>query len=136
MPSIIPVSPGFGYSNRDSIEITTANEATFGVKIQKYHANNGALNTGSVSLVLNIKTGYISLQFHIVFDYDFTTTSARIKKKLPDNWEDIFNDHRELLPEEFQFSIGKQWKTPTDCSEVDRKVINNSLTDRSEGNRK
>ena len=41
----------------------------FGVKIQKYHAHNGALNIGSVALVLNIKTGYIYTQFHIFF-YD------------------------------------------------------------------
>ena len=36
----------------------------------------------------------------------------------------------------FQFRIGKQWKTPIDCSEGDRKVNNNSPTDRSEVDRK
>ena len=29
-------------------------------------------HAGSVALVLNIKTGYISSQFHIVFDNEFT----------------------------------------------------------------
>ena len=82
--------------------------ATFGIKIQKYHADNGDLNTGSVDLVLNIITGYIYPQFHIVFDDDFTKTSARITNKLPDNWDDLFNNHRELPLDEFQFSIGKQ----------------------------
>ena len=99
MPSIIPVSPGFGYSNRGSSESTTANEATFGLKIQNYHAENVALNTGSVAQVINIKTGYISPQSHIVFDAYFTTTSARITNKLPDNWGDLLNNHRELPPE-------------------------------------
>ena len=34
MQIIIPVSPGFGYLNRNSNESTTANKATFGVKNQ------------------------------------------------------------------------------------------------------
>ena len=89
MASIMPVSPGFGYSNRYSSEITTANEATFGVKTQTYHANNGAINTESVALDLNIKTGYISLQFYIVFGDEFTTTSTRITNKLSDNCDDF-----------------------------------------------
>ena len=58
--------------------------ATLGVRIQHYHTNNGALNKGSIAQVLNIKTRYIFPQFHIFFDDDFTTTSARIKNKLPD----------------------------------------------------
>ena len=52
-----------------------------------------------------------------------------ITNKLPDNWDNIFKNHRELTPKEFQFSKGKQWKNPTDYSEVDRKVNNNSPTD-------
>ena len=47
-------------------------------------------------------------------------------KKNPDNWDDIFKNHRELSPEEFQFSMGKQWKKPTDRSEGDLQVNNNS----------
>ena len=106
---------------------------TFGVKIQKYHAKNGTLNTGSADLVINIKTGYVSPQFHIVFDDDFTTTSARIINKPPENWDDIFNNHRELTQEEFQFIAGKTFKTPTDHSEGDRKVNNNSYSGHIEG---
>ena len=78
-------------------------------------------------------------------------SSVRITNKLPDSWDDIFKNHRELSPEEFQFGIVKQWKTltdrsegyckvnnnsPTDRSEVDCKVNKNSPTDRSEGDRK
>ena len=38
-----------------------------------------------------------------------------ITNKPPDNCGDLFKNHRELPPKEFPFSIGKQWKTPTDC---------------------
>ena len=65
-------------------------------------------------MLLNIKTGYISPQFHIAFDDDFRTEYGRITNKFSDNWDDIFKNHRELPPEELQFSIEKQWKTPTD----------------------
>ena len=33
-----------------------------------------------------------------------------ITNKLPDNWDDIFKNHHELPPEEFQFSIGNYEK--------------------------
>ena len=63
---------------------------------------------GNIALVQNLKTGYISPQFHIVFDDNLTTTSATITIFFPDNWEYLFNNHRELPPDEFQFSHRKQ----------------------------
>ena len=53
---------------------------------QVVHIGISPQHAVSVALVLNLKTGYISPQFHILFDDDFTTTTARIKNKLPDNW--------------------------------------------------
>ena len=67
-------------------------------------------HAGSVSLILDIKTGYMSKQLLIIFYDDITTTSARKTKKILDNWDDIFNNYRELPQEEFQFIIGKKWK--------------------------
>ena len=64
-------------------------------------------HVGSVALFLNLKTGYISPQFHIFFDDNFTTTTTRITNKLPDNWGDLFKNHCELPLEEFQLSIVK-----------------------------
>ena len=60
----------------------------------------------------------------------------RITNKLSDNWDDNFNNHHELPPEEFQFRIGEQCIVPTDCPYGDRKVNKNSPTDHSEGERK
>ena len=50
--------------------------------------------------------------------------------------EQSFKNHHELPTKEFQFIIGKQRKTPTDRSEGERKVNNNSSYDRSEGDLK
>ena len=59
-----------------------------------------------------------------------------ITNKLPDNWDNLFKNNREMPPKEFQFSIGIQCKTPTDSYELDQKVNNNSPSDCSEGDRK
>ena len=90
-------------------------------------------HAGSVALVLNIKTGYISPQFHIVFDDVLTTIIERITNKLPWNWDNIFKKHHELPPEEFQFIKRKQWKNLTDRSEEDLKVNNKSPSNQTEG---
>ena len=39
-----------------------------------------------------------------------------VTNKIPDNWDNLFKNHCELPSKEFQFSIEKQWKPPTDCS--------------------
>ena len=56
-------------------------------------------HAGSVAMALNLKTGYIYPQLHIVFDDNFTTTSARITNKILDNWGNIFKNHCKLTPE-------------------------------------
>ena len=100
---------------------------------QAVYLGTSPQHAGSVALVLNLKTGYISPQFHIVFDDDFTTTSARITNKLPDNWNELFKNNLELPSEEFQFKIGKQWNEPTDRSEGDRKEIRLPPSEQTEG---
>ena len=77
--------------------------------------------------------GYISLQFHVFFDENFTTTSARITNKPPENWDDLFKNHCELPHEKFQFSIEKQRTTPTDRSEGNHKVNHYSPSIQTEG---
>lgn len=42
---------------------------------------------GNVSLILNLKTGYVSPQFYVVFDYDFTTVEALTAHSEPESWE-------------------------------------------------
>ena len=63
---------------------------------QAVYLGTSPQHEGSVALVLNLKTGYISPQFHIVFDDDFTITTTMITNKLPDNWDNLFKNHREL----------------------------------------
>ena len=66
-------------------------------------------HAGNVCLVLNPNTRYISPQFHTVHDDDFTTTSSRTTNTLPSNWDDLFSNHREFPPEDFNHSLSPQW---------------------------
>jgi hypothetical protein len=58
-----------------------------------YHAK-------SVALVLNLATGHISPQFHMVFDDDFTTISHLKLGTVPTNWPELFEHSRESVTDE------------------------------------
>jgi hypothetical protein len=50
----------------------------------------------SVALVLNLSTGHVSPQFHLVFDNDFTTVNHLKLGTVPTNWPELFENSREL----------------------------------------
>ena len=121
--------------------------------IQKYfnknQFQNGHLNQDKPFILVYCRSMQkVSLWFWIskldIFLHNSTSSlmiilqqqTQGLKNKIPDNWGDIFKNHRELPPEELQFSIGKKWKTPTDRSEGDLKVNKKSPADLSEGDRK
>ena len=53
-------------------------------------------HAGSLELVLNIITGYVSPQYHVVFDKNFSTVVNMRKVTLPGNWENLVEEHSEL----------------------------------------
>ena len=65
-------------------------------------------HTKIVALVLNPRTGRVLPQFHIVFDYLFTTVSFMNNIQIPPNWDELVKDYRELVTDE-QFSLAKTW---------------------------
>ena len=46
-------------------------------------------HAGSVALVMNPKTGLVSLQFHLVFDDNFETVPHLRAGTAPENWADL-----------------------------------------------
>ena len=46
-------------------------------------------HAGSVTLVLNPRTGQVSPQFHVVFDDLFTTVAYMKKSEVPPNWTEL-----------------------------------------------
>ena len=59
------------------------------VRVGIYLGRSSA-HAGNVSLVLNLSTGHVSPQFHVVFDDDFTLVPAMRSKTVPANYEELF----------------------------------------------
>jgi hypothetical protein len=49
-----------------------------------------------VALILNLTTGHVSPQYHVVYDDDFLTVGALLKGHVPDNWEFLCKAQLEL----------------------------------------
>ncbi len=65
----------------------------------------------SVALVLNLTTGHVSSQYHVVFDDDFTTVSHLKLGMVPTNWPELFKNNREILTDE-TFQLQSDWNQP------------------------
>ena len=63
-------------------------------------------HSGSVELVLNIITGYISPQYHVVFFKHFSTVYHTRKGTLPGNWENLVEEYSDLDTQE-KFTLEK-----------------------------
>jgi hypothetical protein len=74
----------------------------YGLKIPKWHPRSrqavyighSPKHAHTVPVVLNLKTGHCSPQYHVVFDDNFTTVSHATAFTPPPNWTDLFTYHR------------------------------------------
>jgi hypothetical protein len=53
------------------------------------YLEHSPFHAGSVALVFNPKTARVSSQYHVIFDYDFTTVPYIEQGKVPPNWEEF-----------------------------------------------
>ena len=137
-------SPGFDYSNGHSSEITTAKisveEKTCIWKIcNNIWQKNSKVPCWKWCLKYSKCCSGSKYQNWIYFCaithclwWWFYNNIHEDNKQTPRQLGRYFQNHCELPPEEFQFSIGKKWKIPTDRSEGDHKVHNNSPSDHTE----
>ena len=74
----------------------------------RYGVNPGhyLFHAVSVELVLNIRTGYVSPQYHVVFDDNFSIVYHTRKGTLPGNWNNLVEEQSELDTQE-NFTIEK-----------------------------
>jgi hypothetical protein len=66
-----------------------------------YHAQ-------SVALILNLSTGHVSPQYHLVYDDRFTTVPCLQLGTVPTNWPDLYSNNRKLITDE-NFQLSKDW---------------------------
>lgn len=81
------------------------------------HLGWSPLHASNVPLILNLTTGHVSPQFHVIFDDWFTTVSTEDKNADEDIedkvWSQLFNDHRFLahFDDEDPIDLDDEWLT-------------------------
>ena len=84
---------------------------------QGMHLGWSPLHASNVPLILNLTTGHISPQFHVVFDDWFSTVSTEDKNVLDDieddTWSQLFMDHRYQahFDEDDPMDLDDEWLT-------------------------
>ena len=68
-------------------------------------------HAGSVTLVLNPRTGHISPQFQAIFDNLFTTVAYTKKSEVPPNWTKLVEKSSERVTDEDN-DLAKTWLFP------------------------
>jgi hypothetical protein len=85
-------------------------------------------HTGSVALVLNPCTGYVSPQFYVVFDDLYSTVSYMEKSEVPLNWANLVENSREKVTEE-DYNLAKMWLFPeVEIGDITMQDIINTTT--------
>ena len=72
------------------------------------YLGHSPIHAGSVTLVLNQFTLHISLEFHVIFDDDFTTIPYLSSSDIPPTWSQLYKDSGELATEA-QFELTTGW---------------------------
>ena len=88
-------------------------------------------HAGNVALVLNLTTGHVSPQYHIVFDDHFSTVPSIRTGIEPPNWKTLFDNHRESsLPSDFK--LATEWTQ--DFNQGNLPSFDTSSSDNDENN--
>ncbi len=66
-----------------------------------YHVQN-------IALILNLSTGLVSPQYHVVYDDDFTTVDSLKLRTVPTYWPDLYQNNSELVTV-VPFQLPSEW---------------------------
>ena len=72
------------------------------------YVGRSPIHAGNVSLVLNLSTGHVSLQFHAMFNKTFSTVPSLKNGSFPASWKFICENNRELATNE-DFNFADLW---------------------------
>ena len=86
-----------------------------------------SVHSSDVPLILNLRTGHLSPQFHVVFDDDFSTVPSLSSDSEPSPFWDTIdleeNTLRILLDDNTSSFLDKDWLTPAELRERYRLTI-------------
>ena len=72
------------------------------------YVGRSPIHAGNVSLILNISTGHVSPQFHVVFNETFYTVPSLKTGSIPASWNVICKNNRELATYK-DFNLADRW---------------------------
>eukprot|EP00957_Ditylum_brightwellii_P032488 2462140-Ditylum_brightwellii.AAC.1 len=72
------------------------------------YLGHSPVHAGNVALVLNLETGHISPQYHIVFGNEFLTVPYLQSHETPPNWADLVAKHTEKATDQ-AFNLASTW---------------------------
>ena len=99
--------------------LEAANQGTIGTPKWEPRAHTGIYlghspcHAGTVALVLNLRTGHVSPQFHVVFDDEFSTVPYLSSTDPPPNWLHLLQHCSEQASLE-QTELSQSWLHPQD----------------------
>ena len=76
------------------------------------------VHAGNVSLVLNLGTGLVSPQYHLVFDDEFTTVKYLQSSNPPPNWANLIKQNTISAPIDPSDAINEAWLHPSKADTV------------------
>eukprot|EP00957_Ditylum_brightwellii_P192691 14672369-Ditylum_brightwellii.AAC.1 len=72
------------------------------------YLGNSPVHAGNVALVLNLQTGHVSLQYHVVFGDELSTVPYLQSAETPPNWADLVDKHAEKATDQ-AFNLDSTW---------------------------
>ena len=67
---------------------------------------------------MNLTTGSITTQFHVVFDKLFSTVpSIGREEEPPSHWEDLCLENTQLIPTDTPIRLSREWRSGVDAEE-------------------
>ena len=100
------------------------------------YVGHSPCHAGSVALVLNPTTLFVSPQFHVVFDNKFSTVPFMRNNEIPPNWKELVEKSSQTFTDE-SYDLAKIWSNHTfnnvdnvdDTSDMD--ILNGSSNESS-----
>ncbi len=84
-------------------------------------------HASNVALIYNTSTGFVSPQYHVVYDDDFTSVERKSDTEMKGIWETLFTTNRDVPPDDYMHVDDLQWDIPPPSGSTDN-TVNSSST--------
>ena len=86
-------------------------------------------HASNVALKYNPHTGYVSTQYHVVYDDDFTSVERKSSVEMQSVWEQLFATSRDVPPDDYLLSPDPPWDPTTSSASRECSVLKSTTKD-------